>query len=264
MSNIICNVITTGYPSEELTIYAANHRSLMDLPAINDVINDENFGMVVSSSLAWKPDSDRLSFFNNAKLKMLPLEVRFKPLSAFCLDQISTTVQNGHSIAIFPEGAYAREDTVHAAYTGIIRILFDCCNHGIFPKLVPISLEYKQPDSLDYYGTEFQEPMKMRILPEISYMPFYEKYKAIQNRQDLTREDKQACSKLVMSELARYLMESIANSTNYTYVDSRYLLVPKNSIYSPTGEIIAMPDAYSSIDTLKDGTADYYNGIFKK
>lgn len=223
-----------NYPKDAPSVIISNHNRLMDIFYLPMAI-DEDIVSVVSARLTYKQDVDRLKYLNKY-LNAFPIEAHGgKCYSELCINQISSFLDNGISISIWPEGAYIY-DTIHVykGRTGASRILFNTLSKGNYAYFLPVSIDIKSDDDLDNFVPNINDKVSINICEPILPDEYYYSFINSDNKKDMNQ---------VLHNITEEGMKQIASSLNREYVDEYIELFPKGNIIFSNGETVDKREA---------------------
>lgn len=225
------NLEVKGLENYDITkpnIIIANHNCLMDIFCLPMSLPEEVISLI-SARLIYKKEHPRQEMVEK-NLKAMPIEAHGgKIYSDICLRAASELLQSGHSVSIFPEGAYVEENTVYKGRTGATRILYTARIKGIEANLVPVAIDVKKnKETLDSYS-KFPNKVVVNILKPIDYSKFYKGF-----NQSYTGEERNFYLHQPIDEG----MKQIAETLNREYKDEYIILRPKGNVIFANGETV--------------------------
>jgi AMP-dependent synthetase/ligase len=231
-------VTTHGFDDipEGPNVFVANHACMRDIFAIPASL-PEDCDVVISSRLAYKNSSVdtavRRLVIENA-LHTIPLEVHGgKEYLKTGLEMARRALLDGHSLLIFPEGAYTGDAQVTKGRTGASRILFDANIGGVEPNLLPIGIRYEPwPTDLDAYMPQ-DEQIRVTLGDPIDYTAAYRDYAASTDRESRRQ---------ALRAPIDMAMRAIAEATNLPYIDEPIELWPRKTMILESGEEVPIPN----------------------
>lgn len=225
--------------------FGVNHRGLIDVLVVSESLPSP-LAMAVSSRLLFKNEEPRKTFFYN-HINGVPIEVHAgKEYIDLSIKNMSRILQSNTNLAVFPEGSYIPGEVVTKGHTGMVRALFDSCDNGVFPSLIPVALKYNQLEDLDYWGSTYPNHIVITILPKIDYYEYYSQFCLARDSGDTQYMN------IIMHELTDLVMKSISEVNGYDYDDNYTELYSKKTFFFPNGsehlicESDALYDSYSS------------------
>lgn len=231
-------VTTHGFDDipEGPNVFVANHACMRDIFAIPASL-PEDCDVVISSRLAYKNSSVdtavRRLMIENA-LHTIPLEVHGgKEYLKTGLEMARRALLDGHSLLIFPEGAYTGDAQVTKGRTGASRILFDANIGGVEPNLLPVDIRYEPwPTDLDAYMPQ-DEQIHVTLGDPIDYTAAYRNYAASTDRESRRQ---------ALRAPIDMAMRAIAEATDLPYIDEPIELWPRKTMILESGEEVPIPD----------------------
>lgn len=231
-------VTTHGFDDipEGPNVFVANHACMRDIFAIPASL-PEDCDVVISSRLAYKNSSVdtavRRLMIENA-LHTIPLEVHGgKEYLKTGLEMARRALLDGHSLLIFPEGAYTGDAQVTKGRTGASRILFDANIGGVEPNLLPVGIRYEPwPTDLDAYMPQ-DEQIHVTLGDPIDYTAAY--------RNDAASTDRESRRQALRAPIDM-AMRAIAEATDLPYIDEPIELWPRKTMILESGEEVPIPD----------------------
>jgi 1-acyl-sn-glycerol-3-phosphate acyltransferase len=227
---------TTGEPS----IIVANHTCMRDIFSVSSGLPEAS-EIVLSARLMWKsntPENKLRREVIEKSLYGIPLEVHGGDMRLRAgFDMARRALTKGHSVIIFPEGAYTGASEVTKGRTGASRILFDAVKDGARPNLVPIGIDQSPVEDIDSF-TDFSGHTRLVIGEPIAYEEAYTQFVAA----DSLEERKSALRAPI--DLA---MRAIAAQIDKPYVDEYIPIWPRSTVVIESGEEIPIEESQASI-----------------
>ena len=231
-------ITTHGFDDipEGPNVFVANHACMRDIFAIPASL-PEDCDVVISSRLAYKNSSVDTAVRRlviEKALHTIPLEVHGgKEYLKTGLEMARRALLDGHSLLIFPEGAYTGDAQVTKGRTGASRILFDANIGGVEPNLLPIGIRYEPwPTDLDAYMPQ-DEQIRVTLGDPIDYTAAYRDYAASTDRESRRQ---------ALRAPIDMAMRAIAEATNLPYIDEPIELWPRKTMILESGEEVPIPN----------------------
>ena len=225
-----------NYDTTVPNLIIANHNCLMDIFCLPMSLPEEVISLI-SARLIYKKEMPRQQLVETY-LQAMPIEAHGgKFYSNACLNVASKLLQEGHSVSIFPEGAYVEENKVYKGRTGATRILYTARAKGIKANLIPVAIDIKKTkEMLDSYEPP-ESKVTVSILDPINYEESYENYRASSNRE---------LKNIYLHQPIDEGMRKIAAELEREYRDQYIVLRPKGNIIFANGETIETANAQDS------------------
>ncbi len=222
-----------NYDTTVPNLIIANHNCLMDIFCLPMSLPEEVISLI-SARLIYKKELARQQMVETY-LQAMPIEAHGGAFySDACLDSASKLLQEGHSVSIFPEGAYVEENVIYKGRTGATRILYTARAKGIKANLIPVAIDIKKTKStLDSYEPPVSK-VTVSILHPINYEDSYENYIHSHNRE---------LKNIYLHQPIDEGMRKIADRLGREYKDEYIVLQSKGNVIFANGEIIAVENA---------------------
>ena len=225
-----------NYDTTAPNLIIANHNCLMDIFCLPMALPEEVISLI-SARLIYKKEIPRQQMVETY-LRAMPIEAHGGAFySDACLDSASKLLQEGHSVSIFPEGAYVEENVVYKGRTGASRILYTARAKGIKANLIPVAIDVKKTKStLDSYEPPVSK-VTVSILDSINYEDSYENYIHSHNRE---------LKNIYLHQPIDEGMRKIADELGREYKDEYIILRPKGNVIFANGETIETENAHTN------------------